>query len=180
MRRLWWLGDGTVVALIVAVTLAQTAAVTSDFWRDFVAWFSLFLTGLGLGYTVYQVTLIESTTRAAKQAAEQAREENRQRLFQFTAANAHQLIDAVSDDLERHEWGKAVIRLNNLADHTAQVGGQETGWRELVRNIREVAAQCHALESERRSRTSHVKWTSLLMDLRTRLDRLLGPFERME
>lgn len=180
MWRLVVLGIAAVLALLLAVLLAWTKAVASESWRDFVAWFSLFLTGLGLGYTVYQVTLIESAARAAKQAAEQARQETRQRLTHFTVANAHQLITAVNDDLERREWGKAVIRLNNLADHTAQVGGREAGWRELVRNIREIAAQCHALESERRSRTAHVKWASMLMDLQTRLDAFLGPFEQTE
>jgi hypothetical protein len=175
MRRLWFLGCGAVAALFVALILARTAVTASDTWRDFVAWFSLFLTFLGFGYTVYQVTLIESAARAARDAANQAREESRRRLLQFTAASVHQLINAVSDNLERREWGKAVIRLNHLADQAAQIGGQEAGWADLVRGLREAAAECLALESERHVRPMHTKWLTLLTDLRARLDTFFGP-----
>lgn len=175
MWRLIVLGILAVLALLLAAGLAWTRTAASESWRDFLAWFSLFLTLLGLGYTVYQVTLIESSARAAETAAQAAREESRRRLFQFTAASIHQLINAVSDDLERREWGKAVIRLNNLADQTAQLGGQEAAWTELVREIRQTAAECHALESSRRSRTTHVKWITLLSTLRDRLDAFFGP-----
>lgn len=175
MRRLWYLGGGAVAALFLALGLAKTGYVSSEFWRDFVAWFSLFLTALGLGYTVYQVTLIESAARAAKQAAEQAREENRRRLFQITAASIHQLINTVSYDLERREWGKAVIRLHNLADQTAQIGGQQAEWEHLVRQLREAASECQALESARRRRVSYVKWIDVLTLLRIRLDTIFGP-----
>jgi hypothetical protein len=175
MRRLWLVGVGAVGAFVVALTLARTAVAASDTYRDFVAWFSLFLTLLGLGYTVYQVTLIETATRAAREAAKQEREEARRRLFQFTAASVHQLINAVSIDLERREWGKAVIRLNNLADQTAQIGGQRTEWMELVQGLRAAAAECLALESERHRRPTHEKWLQMLTDLRSRLDAFFGP-----
>lgn len=175
MRRLLVLGIVAVLALVLAIWLACRGLVASDVWRDFAAWFSLFLTFLGFSYTVYQVTLIASAARAARDAASQAREESRRRLFQFTAASIHQLINAVSDDLERQQWGKAVIRLNNLADEAAQIGGQETEWMELVRELRLTAADCHALESGRRRRATHAKWFAMLRRLRTRLDVFFGP-----
>lgn len=175
MRRLLILGILAILALVLAIVLASMKVVASDAWRDFAAWFSLFLTFLGFGYTVYQVTLIESATRAARDAANQAREESRRRLLQFTAASVHQLINAVSDDLERREWGKAVIRLNYLADHAAQIGGQESGWAELVRGLRKAGAECLALESERHGKPTHTKWLALLTTLRARLDAFYGP-----
>ncbi|HTU20726.1 MAG TPA: hypothetical protein VMG10_21880 [Gemmataceae bacterium] len=175
MWRLLVLGIVAVLALFLAIELTWTGLVASEAWRDFVAWFSLFLTTLGLGYTVYQVTLIESSARAAKKAAEGARLESRRRLFQLTAASIHQLINAVSDDLERREWGKAMIRLNNLADQAAQIGGSDMEWVELVHGLREAAADCLALESQRRGRPTHAKWLNLLTDLRTRLDAFFGP-----
>lgn len=176
MRRLLILGIAAlVVAPFLALVLSWTKAAASEGCHDFIAWFSLFLTILGLGYTVYQVTLIESSTRAAEKAAEGARQESRRRLFQLTAASVHQLINAVSDDLERREWGKAVIRLNNLADQAAQIGGPDAEWGELVRGLREAAADCLALESQRRGRPAHVKWLNLLTVLRARLDAFFGP-----
>jgi hypothetical protein len=177
MRRLWWLGIGAGVMAIIAFVLARSGVIASDFWRDFVGLLSLFLTLLGLGYTVYQVTLIESAARVAAVAAKQAHEESRRRLFQFTVASVHRLIDAVASDLERKEWGKAVIRLNDLADQAAQIGAQQLEWTQLVRGLRDIAEECLALENERRKKAKHEKWNELLMELRTRLDAHFGPLQ---
>src|SRR5271165_2943956 len=99
MRRLWVLGFLAVLAGIVAAGLALFGIVALDPWRDLVAWLSLFVTTLGLGYTVYQVTLIESATRAARLAADQAREESRRQVIRFTAASIHRLINEASSFL---------------------------------------------------------------------------------
>jgi hypothetical protein len=177
MLRLSLLGCLVVIAAVGAVLLARHGVVASDFWRDLVAWFSLFLTVLGLGYTIIQVTLIESASRAAHEAAARERTESRKRLFQFTAASVHKLISDVDDYRNREEWGKAVLRLHDLADHTAQIGGQRADWMEIVRGLREAAAECAALESGRHKRPTHEKWTILLTDLRTRLDDHFGTLQ---
>lgn len=177
MSRLWFLGCGAVVAALVAIALARSGLVASDFWRDLLGWFSLFLTLLGLGYTVYQVTLIESAARAAEHAANLAREESRRRLIQFTAASVHRLINEVALDLERGDWGKAVIRFNDLADQAAQIGGQQQEWPPLVRGLRDAASECLALESKRHGKPTREKWRRLLTELRTRLDAFFGPLQ---
>ncbi len=68
MRRLAILGGLAVVACGIALIIA--GAGVAEFWRDFVGFFSLFVTILGLGYTVYQVTLIETAALAAQKAAQ--------------------------------------------------------------------------------------------------------------
>jgi hypothetical protein len=166
----WFLGGGAVVACAVAFGLAVSGVIASDVWRDFVGWLSLFITTLGLGYTIYQVTLIEAATRAAREAADRTREDIRHQLSLFTAASIHRLINEASTFLERKEWGKAVLRLHDLADQAAQISEASEEWAALVRGLRDAAVACAALESERRNRATHEKWTRLLTDLRTRLD----------
>ncbi|HZT80704.1 MAG TPA: hypothetical protein VFA26_10795 [Gemmataceae bacterium] len=174
-RRLWFLGGLAVVAGMFAALLSVLNVVASEAWRDFAAWFSLFLTVLGLGYTVTQVTLAESAARAAEIAANAAREEARRRVSQFTAASAHRLINEVSGCLERQEWGKASMRLYDLADQAAQIAGGRAEWVQLVVGVREAAAKCAALESGRGKRATHAKWINLLTELRARLDAHFGP-----
>jgi hypothetical protein len=175
MRRLWILGGLAVAAGVVAGGLSLSHVIASDAWRDFVGWLSLFFTTLGLGYTVYQVTLIEAATRAARGAADRAREDIRQQLSRFTAASIHRLINEASTFLEREEWGKAVLRLHDLADQAAQIGGDSEEWTALVRGLRDAAGVCAALERGRRTQTTHDKWNRLLTELPTRLDAHFRP-----
>jgi hypothetical protein len=165
-----------VIAFTVAVLIAL--ASVSEFWRDFVGFFSLFVTVLGLGYTIYQVSLIETAALAAEKAAQEARGESRRRLLQFTAASVHRLVSAAASNLERREWAKAEIRLDDLADQAAQIDSQEDEWKQLVQQLRDAAVSCRALESGRRKKPFHEKWGTLLTDLRTRLDAHFGPLQR--
>lgn len=163
------------MACAVAAGLASSRMVASDAWRDFIGWLSLFITTLGLGYTVYQVTLVKTAARAARKAAEQAREESRRQFSRFTAASLHRMVNETAACLERQEWGKAVLRLYDLADQAAQIGGEAEEWAGLVRNLRQAAKKCAALESGRRRDPTHEKWAELLMELRARLDTHFRP-----
>lgn len=169
------LGILALVAVGVANFLARLEV--PEFWRDFGSFLSLFLTTLGLGYTVYQVTLIETAARAAERAAHEARQESRRRLLQFTAASVHRLITMADNDLAHSEWGKAAIRLDDLADQSAQIGGHVEEWRELIQGLREAAGGCRDLETKRKMRPFLEKWYRLLRNLRTRLDSHIGPLQ---
>ena len=175
MRRLGILGGLAIVAIIIAVMVTDRGV--SEYWRDLATFVSLFLTVLGLGYTVYQVTLIETAAWAAQRAANEAGEESRRRLFQYTAASVHRLIRAITTDIEHREWGKAEIRLDDLADQAAQIGGSVEEWRQLVDGLREAASKCRSLHSGRLKKPALEKWHQLLAELRTRLDAHFGPLQ---
>lgn len=175
MHRLSILAFLALVASIVAVLLA--ACEIPVFWREFGSYLSILYTILGLGYTIYQVTLSEAAARAAEQAAKQARAESQRRLILFTTNSVHRLIGLVESDLNRSEWGKAAIRLDDLADQAAQLGNFVGDWSELVHGLREASSVCRALENYHARKPFREKWNRLLRDVKARLDAHLGPFQ---
>jgi hypothetical protein len=78
--------------------------------------------------------------------------------------------------VEKKEWAKASLRMNDVADQVAQLTSLDPAWGQFVNAVRQWSTTYSRLASEELKRPLKGKWREFIVELQARIDACHGPF----
>jgi hypothetical protein len=148
----------------------------SEAVRDALSIVGFIVTVLGLIYAIRQIRLTKSAADAAKEAADKALLESQKSYQRYTAGNAHRFVNEAKIHVEYKAWSLAAFRLNDLADHVAQLAGEDSEWRDLADELRQWEATCQGQARGQKKGFAVAKWAEFTRRLQAKMADWFGPF----
>jgi hypothetical protein len=144
----------------------------TDIQRDFVSLTSLVVTVVGLFYAIVQIR----KTKSAAEAAKKALMESQGNFHRYIAGNAQRFLGEARIHIDNKEWGKAAVRISDVADQVAQFLSSDAANAQDVVKLRDWAANCRRLASGELTKFAILKWESFSVNIQAKIDSWHGPF----